>query len=133
MRNSWGTYFGQLGFFLLERGTNALLIENGDCWWAAPSWEDEQDVRSGAKVGTMWGIMTPEEAAEVLPEPATKPRHRDDPPATAATATDDVDIEALGVRNPWATATAAPLKTQAAGDAVLSASSGDAAAVNAVA
>ena len=32
IRNSWGTYWGDLGFFRLERGTNSLYIENNDCW-----------------------------------------------------------------------------------------------------
>jgi Papain family cysteine protease len=36
IRNSWGTYWGELGFFRLERGKNALQIESGDCW-CAPS------------------------------------------------------------------------------------------------
>lgn len=34
IRNSWGTYWGELGFFRLERGKNALQIESGDCWCA---------------------------------------------------------------------------------------------------
>ena len=39
IRNSWGTFWGQLGFFKLERGVNALQIEAGDCWWAMlPGW-----------------------------------------------------------------------------------------------
>lgn len=78
VRNSWGTYWGTMGFFLLERGSNALMIENGDCWWAVPTWQDEQDVRSGKLVGTMWGVMTPEEAARVIPEAAKKPHCIDD-------------------------------------------------------
>ena len=32
VRNSWGTFFGHMGFFKLERGKDALYIENGDCW-----------------------------------------------------------------------------------------------------
>ncbi|KAL6776791.1 hypothetical protein ACKKBF_B30930 [Auxenochlorella protothecoides x Auxenochlorella symbiontica] len=77
VRNSWGTYFGNLGFFKLERGVNSLMIENGDCWYATVSWQDEQDIRSGKKVGTMWGIMTKEEAARVKPEEGTKPHMKD--------------------------------------------------------
>ena len=37
IRNSWGTYWGDLGFFKLERGTNSLYIENHDCWYAGSS------------------------------------------------------------------------------------------------
>lgn len=73
VRNSWGTFWGTLGFFKLQRGVNALQIEAGDCWYAVPTWQDEQDVRSGAKVGTMWGIMSPEEAAKIKPEPHRRP------------------------------------------------------------
>lgn len=94
IRNSWGTYWGDLGFFLLERGTNALLIESGDCWWAQPTWEDEQEIRSGDKVGTMWGIFTAEEAERIKPEAGTKPQWEDDIDL-------DVDMERMGERNPW--------------------------------
>jgi hypothetical protein len=73
VRNSWGTYWGKLGFFRLSRGDNALQIESGDCWYAVPTWQDEQDIRSGDKVGTMWGIFTPEEAARIKPEAGTRP------------------------------------------------------------
>ncbi|KDD75147.1 papain family cysteine protease [Helicosporidium sp. ATCC 50920] len=76
VRNSWGTYWGQLGFFKLERGVNALQIEAGDCWYATVSWKDEQDVRRGKKVGTMWGIMDHKQAAKVLPEPGVTPRFK---------------------------------------------------------
>ena len=34
VRNSWGTFWGELGFFRLQRGINSLFIEDGDCWCA---------------------------------------------------------------------------------------------------
>lgn len=38
VRNSWGHYWGgQGGYFMVERGTNALLIESENtCFWAKP-------------------------------------------------------------------------------------------------
>eukprot|EP00824_Muranothrix_gubernata_P016225 TRINITY_DN33768_c0_g1_i1.p1 TRINITY_DN33768_c0_g1~~TRINITY_DN33768_c0_g1_i1.p1 ORF type:complete len:597 (+),score=129.26 TRINITY_DN33768_c0_g1_i1:42-1832(+) len=34
-RNSWGTYWGERGFFRIVRGVNNLAIES-DCFWATP-------------------------------------------------------------------------------------------------
>ena len=34
-RNSWGTYWGEKGWFRLKRGSNNLGIET-DCVWATP-------------------------------------------------------------------------------------------------
>ena len=34
-RNSWGSYWGESGWFRIERGVNALGIET-DCDWAVP-------------------------------------------------------------------------------------------------
>jgi hypothetical protein len=42
IRNSWGQYWGELGFFRLERGVNALQVEAGDCWYATPQFDEEQ-------------------------------------------------------------------------------------------
>lgn len=36
VRNSWGTFWGELGFFRLVRGTNNLGIESLGCFWATP-------------------------------------------------------------------------------------------------
>jgi len=40
-RNSWGTYWGENGFFKIVRGKNNLMIES-ECAWAVPekSWPD---------------------------------------------------------------------------------------------
>ena len=35
VRNSWGTHFGEDGFFRVVRGTNNIAIET-DCAWATP-------------------------------------------------------------------------------------------------
>ena len=40
MRNSWGEYWGEGGWFRLKRGENQLLLES-NCAWAVPgSWTE---------------------------------------------------------------------------------------------
>merc|ERR1711988_1837023 len=41
-RNSWGTYWGENGFFKLKRGVNNLMIES-ECAWAVPhkNWDED--------------------------------------------------------------------------------------------
>lgn len=43
IRNSWGTYWGENGFFRLRRGVNNIAIESGACSWATPKDTWSQD------------------------------------------------------------------------------------------
>ena len=52
-----GTFWGELGFFKLERGVNTLQIESGDCWYAEPEYKLEEEVREGDLVGSMYGLI----------------------------------------------------------------------------
>jgi len=52
VRNSWGTYWGEKGFFRIRRGNNELQIE-GDCWYAIPKATMEHDLDLGKLVGDM--------------------------------------------------------------------------------
>eukprot|EP00882_Tetradesmus_deserticola_P001926 GHRQ01002065.1.p1 GENE.GHRQ01002065.1~~GHRQ01002065.1.p1 ORF type:complete len:548 (+),score=226.91 GHRQ01002065.1:231-1874(+) len=56
VRNSWGSYWGSLGFFKLQRGVNALQIESGDCWYANPEYSVETAVVQGELEGSMYGL-----------------------------------------------------------------------------
>ncbi|WIA42670.1 hypothetical protein OEZ86_008631 [Tetradesmus obliquus] len=56
VRNSWGSYWGSLGFFKLQRGVNALQIESGDCWYANPEYSVETAVMDGELEGSMYGL-----------------------------------------------------------------------------
>eukprot|EP00123_Amoebidium_parasiticum_P014802 comp22649_c1_seq2/m.34910 comp22649_c1_seq2/g.34910 ORF comp22649_c1_seq2/g.34910 comp22649_c1_seq2/m.34910 type:complete len:338 (-) comp22649_c1_seq2:490-1503(-) len=56
IRNSWGTYWGEMGFFRLPRGSNALRIED-DCWYGVPDSEDERLIRAGKQTGSMYGLV----------------------------------------------------------------------------
>ena len=42
IRNSWGTYWGENGYFRLVRGVNNIAIESGLCSWATAkdTWSD---------------------------------------------------------------------------------------------
>ena len=60
VRNSWGTYWGLGGWFLVERGTNALKIEEA-CHWAVPKPNNEY--------AGLDGVDTPEKML------ARRPKH----------------------------------------------------------
>jgi cathepsin X len=46
-RNSFGTHWGEKGWFKLVRGKNALNLENHPCVWAEP---DPESVKAYAGV-----------------------------------------------------------------------------------
>ncbi|GBF97326.1 cathepsin Z [Raphidocelis subcapitata] len=59
VRNSWGTYWGDLGFFKVQRGAGgngSLQIESGDCWYAEPEHSVEDAVADGDLEGSMFGL-----------------------------------------------------------------------------
>lgn len=62
-RNSWGSYWGDNGFFKILRGTNHMLIEE-DCWFTVPDWKEEKALRDGEIVGGMYGLRSKPSDAE---------------------------------------------------------------------
>ncbi|KAF6257235.1 hypothetical protein COO60DRAFT_24079 [Scenedesmus sp. NREL 46B-D3] len=97
VRNSWGSYWGSLGFFKLQRGANALQIESGDCWYANPEYSVESAVMDGELEGSMYGF----EDAKGHPhddddddddddEPTAVPQAEDGPAESAEAVADDV-------------------------------------------
>ena len=49
-RNSWGTYWGERGWFKILRGSDHLFIES-DCAWAVPDLDDLESSLSSHMVG----------------------------------------------------------------------------------
>jgi hypothetical protein len=85
IRNSWGSYWGELGFFKLERGTNALQIEygepkdaSGDCWWAEPELGFEDAVAEGDWAGSMYGLKNSADQEEEQEEDGKQERSAGD-------------------------------------------------------
>lgn len=42
VRNSWGTYWGENGFYRIVRGINNLNLDQGGCMWGVPTWEESR-------------------------------------------------------------------------------------------
>jgi len=50
VRNSWGTYWGDAGWFKLLRGENMIMVEH-DCYWAVPTFDELDETLSGRVLG----------------------------------------------------------------------------------
>ncbi|EQC37066.1 hypothetical protein SDRG_05293 [Saprolegnia diclina VS20] len=68
IRNSWGTYWGENGFFKIVRGSNNLGIES-DCTFVVPDVSQEDLVWSQAPAygGSIWGLRPFSDAAKAHP------------------------------------------------------------------
>jgi hypothetical protein len=58
VRNSWGTYWGEDGFFRIVRGKNNLRIEE-NCAFATLDLHEEREMRTGKLEGSMFGVTRP--------------------------------------------------------------------------
>lgn len=56
IRNSWGTYWGEEGFFKIPRGTNHMAIESA-CNYVDVETKMADDIHNGKLTGSMYGIV----------------------------------------------------------------------------
>lgn len=74
IRNSWGSYWGHNGFFLLERGVNAMRLEE-KCLFANPDVSELNAHLAGNSVGSMFGLIPPSAAPRMLPPGWKRAKH----------------------------------------------------------
>jgi len=77
VRNSWGTYWGEDGFFRVIRGINNLRIEE-NCAFATLDYHEEREMRTGKLEGSMFGVTRPDhdEWRFEAPDPKDPLSHR---------------------------------------------------------
>lgn len=68
VRNSWGTYWGEGGFFRIVRGVNNIAIES-NCTWGTPV-----DTWSQKKFGTKLETLKPTTIKETISKPLAQPK-----------------------------------------------------------
>jgi cathepsin X len=79
VRNSWGSYWGENGFFRVVRGENNLRIEES-CMFAIPESREEDKVLEGRLAGSMFGnrpVKHGVPAREAFPEAYKAPKPSD--------------------------------------------------------
>jgi len=67
VRNSWGSYWGENGFFRLVRGENNLHIEDG-CAMADVDVSELMGLVDGKVRGSMYGTLFPDQQPKYLPD-----------------------------------------------------------------
>lgn len=72
VRNSWGTYWGQAGWFKLARG-NDLLMSESDCDWAVPTWDGLDEALAGKVLGDYVQGIIPGEGDAIPIDRAASP------------------------------------------------------------
>lgn len=65
VRNSWGSYWGENGFFKVKRGLERGIVTY-DCWFAVPDISDEAPIQNGVVSGSMYGLRSKWELDKVL-------------------------------------------------------------------
>ncbi|CAM9939112.1 unnamed protein product [Ectocarpus fasciculatus] len=61
-RNSWGTFWGDQGFFKIQRGVNLNFIES-ECYFPVPDYGDESLLADGDLTGSLHGLVPKGEKA----------------------------------------------------------------------
>jgi len=82
VRNSWGTYWGEDGFFRIVRGKNNLRIEES-CAFATLDMHEEREMRTGKLEGSMFGVTRPGHGAWRFEAPDPKDPLANRPPSAA--------------------------------------------------
>lgn len=75
VRNSWGSYWGEQGFFRLVRGENNMHIEDG-CAFAEVDVSEVLNQLEGKVKGSMYGLIGPNEKPKYLPDTWTTDDHK---------------------------------------------------------
>lgn len=67
VRNSWGTYWGSVGWLKIQRGTDELLVESGGCDWAVPDFSELEAALEGRVMGDYVQGIHPVPPSEATP------------------------------------------------------------------